>query len=131
MINLKNEKYDKEKIIKKLINFVEKNGRKPKGKEYKPEYKLPVTETVIKYFGSLSSLYKICETEISKFEEMEFQKRKKKVIEKVKSFMEREKRLPKQLDYQMRKGNLPTLSEVTKYFKSMGNLNEECTGIKK
>ena len=130
MIDLENKKECKEEIIKKYIKFVKKNGRKPKTKEYDPEYNLPDMGTIRKYFGGTRSLYKICETEVSKFEEMEFEKGKRLATEKVKKFLEREKTLPKQSDYRERKNDLPTIWEVRKYFGSIGKLNEECTGKK-
>ncbi|MBT7903586.1 hypothetical protein HN587_07015 [Candidatus Woesearchaeota archaeon] len=51
---------DKQEIRDLIIRFCSKHGRKPYVKEFKREYGLPSTNTIIRKFGSLSECWKYC-----------------------------------------------------------------------
>lgn len=59
-LKVRKEFYTKDEVKELMLNFYNKNSRLPKVKEFRIQFEIPSTRSIIKLFGSLRNCYEFC-----------------------------------------------------------------------
>ena len=117
--------YKKEDIIKRVKEFMEKNGRKPMKSEFNMKHNLPSPRTVRNYFGTTVELFRECGLD----EPLTIKEiTKEDVIRLIQEYHKKNGSLPKKADFII-KNQLPTIDQIKLYFKGIRDA-ENAAGFK-
>lgn len=125
----KNFREEKDRVLKMLDNFVDKNHRIPRNDELTGENGVPTSWEVRKYCGSITSLAierypEYCNKKYSDSWIQRAQEDTERIIEQVKRFVGKNERMPTKDDL-YRENDMPTYHQVRNRFGSLKGMIEE------
>lgn len=120
---------ERERILKQLDDFVEKNHRIPKKEELTGKGGLPTKWQVGKYCGNITSLAlkrypEYCKRKYSDFWLHKAERDREHIIDQVKSFVENNGRMPTKEDLGL-ENDMPTYHQVRSHFASLKGMIDE------
>ena len=120
---------ERERILKQLDDFVEKNHRIPKKDELTGKGGLPTNWQVRKYCGNITSLAlkrypEYCNRKYNDYWLHKADSDKEHIIDQVKIFVEKNDRMPTKEDLH-RENDMPTYHQVRSHFASLKGMIEE------
>lgn len=108
--------YTKDEIKELMLKFYKKNGKLPKIKEFRMQFGIPSTRSIIKLFGSLRKCYKFCGLEpLRKF------RAKEELLDIIKEYYKQTGKIPKARDFRRVIGKYPNPATYIKHFGSWNN----------